>query len=221
MRVDLDGIGPLRIDVEAEGPDTAMHVAGELDLVSRQPFWSEFSRLAERPRGQLIIDLSEVSFLDASGLRTLVDAEKLVGRRLVLRAPSAPARRILELTGLDGRFLLQFTSRKVDYVRRLWAAFALGGAEAMARLVPEDVEWVPFSGSGQVLRGTREMSNFWAGRSSPARALNFTQVGGDVVVEIEAAPDAGELWAVYHFDGDRLTRAVTFTERAQALDFAV
>ncbi len=220
----FDEVCPLEIDVVVEGPDTAMFLAGELDLNSREPFWSEFSQAATRTKGQLFLDLSRLHFVDAAGLRSLLDAQRMMGERLVLRLPSVAALRVLELTGLDQRFLLQAVPQKVAYVRRLWEAFATGGAAAMAELVPDQVEWEPASARGQVLHGSREMREFWSGRTSPARPIDFALVGGDVLVQLEIPTAAGvpaELWTVCQFDGDRLVRAVTFEDRKQAIDFAV
>jgi anti-anti-sigma factor len=51
----------------------------------------------------VVIDLSQISFLDSSGLRVLVAGNEALRARsadLVLRGPSANVRRILEVTGL-------------------------------------------------------------------------------------------------------------------------
>lgn len=224
MYDDFDVVGPLEIDIEVEGPDTAIFLAGDLDLSSRRRFWTAFQATAAQAGGQLILDLSGLQFLDAAGLRALIDAQKLVGERLVVRTPSSAVRRILELTGFDQRLPLQLGAGKVAYVRSLWEAFSAGGARAMAELVPDQVEWLPWGSEGQVLRGSREMREFWASRTfTTPRQINFTQVGGDVVVHMELPlPDgpARELWSVYHFEGDQLIRAVTFADPGQALAFA-
>ena len=52
-----------------------------------------------------MLDLPGVTFIDSSGLRVLVEAHQLRierGTRLVLRAPSAPVQRLLEISGLAG-----------------------------------------------------------------------------------------------------------------------
>ena len=54
-----------------------------------------------------IVDLSAVTFIDSSGLRTLIEADRSRqddGARIVLRAPSAPVQRLLEISGLAGHF---------------------------------------------------------------------------------------------------------------------
>ena len=54
-----------------------------------------------------VVDLSAVTFIDSSGLRTLIEADRSrqdAGGRIVLRAPSAPVQRLLEISGLAGHF---------------------------------------------------------------------------------------------------------------------
>ena len=225
MNVDFEPLDPLAIDVEFEGPDTAVFLAGELDLVSGRRFRTVFRRAAEGTHGRLILDLAGVQFLDAAGLASLLDAQAAAGDRLVLRAPSRPARRLLELTGLGRRFEIQTNPGKIAYVRSLWDAYLTGGPRAMAEIVPDKVDWVPWDAGGQVLRGSREMREFWASRGeSPAQAINFSQVGADVVIELQIPLPRGrhrQLWSVYHFEGDRLVQAITFGDRAAAIAFAV
>lgn len=220
-------VGPLEIHLESEGPDTAVFLAGDLDLCSRRSFWEVFSAAADRGLGRLIVDLSQVEFLDASGLRTLLEAHELVGDRLVIRTPSEAVRRVLELTGFDCRLPVQLGAGKLEYVRSLWEAFLDGGAPAMAELVPDQVEWMPLGPGGRILRGTREMREFWAGRPyPPPHSVEFSELGDDVLVHVESSPPGGieepsDAWAVYHFEGDRLTQAISFADRAQAVSFAV
>ena len=225
MGSDSAQLDPLEIDVELQGPDTAVMLAGELDLVSQGPFWQAFCQAVELGHGSVVLDLSRLTFLDAAGLRSLLDAHSLAGERLIVRAPSPPAQRLLGLTGLDQRLAVQVDPGKVAYVRSLWSAFLTGGPPAMAEMVPDRVEWVPWASDGRVLRGTREMREFWSGRgASSAQAVSFTQVGGDVVIELHVPLPAGRhrsLWSVYHFAGTRLVQAVTFGDRAAAFKFAI
>jgi anti-anti-sigma factor len=46
------------------------------------------------------VDLSGVTFIDAAGLAALVQATRARGGALLLRAPSTPVRRAIEVTGL-------------------------------------------------------------------------------------------------------------------------
>jgi anti-anti-sigma factor len=75
-------------------------VAGELDLSSV----GELASALDPVDGSLVIDLGGVSFMDSSGIRTLVVARKRLlnhGGSLLLRAPQPHVRLLLEITGLD------------------------------------------------------------------------------------------------------------------------
>ena len=76
-------------------------VAGALDL-RMAPLLAERLRRrgADGPEG-VVVDLSQVTFMDCSGLRPLVEAHARLGGRMWLRAPSTPVRRLLWLTALD------------------------------------------------------------------------------------------------------------------------
>lgn len=60
--------------------------------------------LAEKGARTVTVDLAETDFLDSTGLNALVIALKHTrkqGGDLVLRAPSRPVTRVLELSGLS------------------------------------------------------------------------------------------------------------------------
>lgn len=82
---------------------TVVWVRGEHDLATKVSLVVAIARAAQRDDADLLIDLSEVSFMDASTIGALVGSRtRLCGRSqsLQLRAPSPPARRVLELCGL-------------------------------------------------------------------------------------------------------------------------
>ncbi|MEE1783810.1 STAS domain-containing protein [Streptomyces sp. SP17BM10] len=78
---------------------------GEIDLDTAPRLLRELERaLAEHH--VVVLDLSQVTFMDCSGLGALVQARNQAdrgGRRLVLRGVSRPVARILRLTGLTRR----------------------------------------------------------------------------------------------------------------------
>jgi anti-sigma B factor antagonist len=78
-------------------------LADEIDISVRACL-DELLAVACTQPGPVVVDTSEVTFMDASGVDQLVRLQRELspsGRTLVLRAPSAPTRRILELLGLD------------------------------------------------------------------------------------------------------------------------
>jgi anti-sigma B factor antagonist len=80
---------------------------GELDIATLPDFRAALSDAASRPVETLLVDLSEVSFIDSSGLGAVVEAGDRLRRdrrRLAVVAPPGTAAAVvLELTGLRGR----------------------------------------------------------------------------------------------------------------------
>jgi anti-anti-sigma factor len=91
-----------------ERGDTVVTLAGELDLHSGAWLAAQSTRFVPRPSGA-VLDVAGVSFIDASGLRSLIS---LVSRldsgqhRVVLRSPSAALMRLLELLDMRDRFVV-------------------------------------------------------------------------------------------------------------------
>lgn len=77
--------------------------SGELDLAGAPLLVTCLQRL-EDDRVGVIIDLSQLSFCDSTGLTALIGfrnrAEEM-GRRFVLCRPTRPVRRVFELTNTD------------------------------------------------------------------------------------------------------------------------
>lgn len=79
-----------------------LRLEGEVDLARQPSMVADIaSRLRQDPR--LIIDVTAVTFIDCTGLGTLLAAQTHaheVGGHLALVGPCAPLSRILELTSL-------------------------------------------------------------------------------------------------------------------------
>ncbi|MFI6318867.1 STAS domain-containing protein [Nonomuraea sp. NPDC050556] len=80
---------------------TTVHLSGAIDaLTLREKLLGALRHSTSR----LVLDLSEVTFCDASGLAVLVDIQRRAraqGVTLALWAPSACVSRLLRITGLD------------------------------------------------------------------------------------------------------------------------
>ena len=71
-------------------------VQGEVDLNVAPHVAAELERLEEGGADRIVVDLTEVPFLDSSGIGVLLAASKRLGRsRLTVVAPGAPVRRVL------------------------------------------------------------------------------------------------------------------------------
>lgn len=97
----------VRVAVERQGPDVTLTVIGEIDLATVEEVSSRLTRLANGAGGdaeRIVVDLSGVGFMGASGLSALVTAEQALRRRgstLRVRAPQRVVAHLFELTGLD------------------------------------------------------------------------------------------------------------------------
>jgi anti-anti-sigma factor len=82
-------------------------LAGELDMATAGPVLDGIRLAIESGSGPLDLDLSQLEFIDASGLRVLVQAYKHAGRRgrpLGLVNVPAKVARVLHLGGIAGLF---------------------------------------------------------------------------------------------------------------------
>ena len=78
-------------------------LAGELDLATAPDLEAMIRSLCGDGACEIVLDLSQVSFLDSSGLRAILAATTLCEEhscRLVLTRPREPVQRLFELTGL-------------------------------------------------------------------------------------------------------------------------
>jgi len=112
------------------------------------------------------------------------------------------------------------TETNVAYVARLWEAFRTGGVDAIAPLIPDDVEWMPLQAGGRVLHGTGELRAFWGTRPLTLAPVEmFRGESDDVIVHAEPPSETGEqqpCWSLYRFEGRRLLAAQSFADRDSA-----
>ena len=97
---------PPVLGVEEDGDAHVIRLAGELDLYNadavRQALIDACNGYAER----VVVDLSEVEFMDSTALGVLIEARtKLPNRKaFILAAPGLETRRALQISGLDRHF---------------------------------------------------------------------------------------------------------------------
>jgi len=86
---------------------TIMTISGEIDIARAPVLREQLLGLLRPGANRLVVDLSGVTFCDASGLAVLVGVARragLLGGVLRLAAPAPLMSTILHLTGLDSRF---------------------------------------------------------------------------------------------------------------------
>jgi anti-anti-sigma factor len=112
MTAMLDGpaASPEQIAIERrrDGGAYFLTITGEVDATTALVVADGLARALDSGAARIYIELAGVTFCDASGLGLLIDARREArqrGLKLVLVTPSAPVRRLLDLTELDVRFV--------------------------------------------------------------------------------------------------------------------
>jgi anti-anti-sigma factor len=101
MAADASRYRPFSISAERLGAEAAIVVAGDLDLASADTLEREFARQRADGVTRFVIDLSEVEFIDSTGLRVLLalrNDAKRHAHALTLIPPSPIVRRIFTIT---------------------------------------------------------------------------------------------------------------------------
>ena len=99
----------LGITVEDGEDPPVCRLSGELDALNAPRLRALLLERGQDERG-LVLDLSELQFIDSSGLGVLVGALKryeAAGQGLTLRAPRPSVRRVLDMTGLTRAFSVE------------------------------------------------------------------------------------------------------------------
>jgi anti-sigma B factor antagonist len=99
-------------------------VRGEVDLAAAPALETALDEAIRGSAGAFVVDLSDVEFLDSSGLNVLLRARALLGREdraVAIVCPPGPVRRLFEVAGIADLLFL-YASRE----------------EAAAALVPVD-----------------------------------------------------------------------------------
>ena len=93
-----------RVEGERQGTVCLVRVHGEIDLSNAHEVSSEISGVMGQEAQRLVVDLSDITYLDSAGVALLLRlAERLRFRRrqLHLVVPrGSPVRRVLDFTGL-------------------------------------------------------------------------------------------------------------------------
>jgi anti-anti-sigma factor len=84
-------------------------VGGEVDLAAASELEAALEDAIRESAGAFVIDLTDVGFIDSSGLAVLLRARALLGRSdraLAVVCPHGPVRRVFELSGVSEVFAL-------------------------------------------------------------------------------------------------------------------
>lgn len=96
------------IEPAVEGPETVVRLIGELDVASAYDVRALSAKALDRPGlTNLILDLSELKFIDSSGLGALIALRETAsekGVEVTVRETPASVQRILDITGVGQLF---------------------------------------------------------------------------------------------------------------------
>ena len=96
---DLTG-KPLEIKSSQDGDSLVINVSGELDLATAADVDGVIRDVEETDIGRIVVDLSDLSFVDCAGLKTLLAAKFRSDGRLAFLPPRHESvTRLLDLTG--------------------------------------------------------------------------------------------------------------------------
>lgn len=232
----MSGSGGLRTSLVVaaldEGDRLVVAPQGELDLSNADQLRDALDEAAATGK-PVMLDLGRLGFMDAAGLRIVVDAGRRLGERLTIRPGPPAVHRLFVLTELEETLPFESVppqeadreaAANVGFVRRLWELYIAGGVPALAEVVSADVRWQSFSAQEGLLVGANTLEGFWHGvpapsASQPAAAVQFAQLGSDVIVRSQLSdPERweGVIWSLYMFEGRTLVRAVSFATEAEA-----
>ena len=96
-------------DRKVDDDTHVVSVSGEIDLFTAPEFKQRMSAPIDAGRSNLVVDLSETTFIDSSSLGVLIGAHrrlKLRGGSLVVVCDNEAITKTFKITGLDGVFTI-------------------------------------------------------------------------------------------------------------------
>jgi anti-sigma B factor antagonist len=98
------------IEHSADVRGVVLALSGELDLSSAPELEQALTEAKPEPGRRLLLDLSQLSFMDSTGVSVLVRAKQDAGANgwlIAVRSPTGQVRRLLELVGLLERLEIE------------------------------------------------------------------------------------------------------------------
>jgi anti-anti-sigma factor len=99
-----DGVATLSVEIAQLDIGTAVQISGELDFFCCRRLSQVVEDINIDGRRSVVLDLTNLQFCDAGGVRALLRAHRSVGAQggqLVVRGVSGQPRRVLAITGAD------------------------------------------------------------------------------------------------------------------------
>ncbi len=83
-----------------------VRVAGEVDVSTVSDMREAFDRVQRDGHDDLLVDLSDTTFMDAAGLAVLLQARRDWAGRILVYQPPASLRRILQVLNMESTFII-------------------------------------------------------------------------------------------------------------------
>lgn len=87
-----------------------IELKGEIDIYSAPSFKESLTKFYEAAESDVILDCSNLSYIDSMGLGILVGALKHVREKdhnIIIRNPKPTVRKLFKITGLDKAFIIE------------------------------------------------------------------------------------------------------------------
>ena len=107
---------PIQLDTITDG--VVMRPSGDIDLSKAPSFRTRIAEVFQEKHARVIIDLSEVPYMDSSGVATLVEGMQIASRsgsKFILSGLQERVRSIFEIARLDTVFTI---TRDLDSAER-------------------------------------------------------------------------------------------------------
>jgi anti-anti-sigma factor len=99
------------------GSWTSLAVSGEIDLATVDQLEKEVKATLDDDSGNLAVDLTSTDFMDSTGLRALVMADRSFrdsGRKFALVITNGPISRLIELSGIQSTVTVVSSPTELD-----------------------------------------------------------------------------------------------------------
>jgi anti-anti-sigma factor len=97
--------GLAQVTVETRDDVVIVHLAGEVDIANAGAVQSSIHDALDNEMSGLVLDFTELEYLDSSGIRLVITLHKQLGARRqqlqIVRAADGVAARLFALVGLD------------------------------------------------------------------------------------------------------------------------
>ena len=110
-------VPPLDVDVSRTAYGAVVAIAGDIDIATVAQMREAFASEALEHADAVVVDLTEVAFMDSTGLSALLTVESDLSarrRRLAIACPEGAARLVLDVAGVAERLPLHPTRAEAE-----------------------------------------------------------------------------------------------------------